>query len=192
MIVETRIRTFDTPKRMQALGDQIGAKTMLQIGNLAKALITQRTLSGRDVRGAGFKAYSTKPFYAPIQRRAPGYPAPQGGIATKGGKTMFFPGGYRQYKSSMGRGPTPQLSVSNKMLTDIQVRAEEDRAILYFASARSAAIAHGHHFGTVVPKREFFDIGRGPREVEQLEEELATLIMEYAQRANVPLKGTAS
>jgi hypothetical protein len=191
VIVESKIKTFNTPKRLEDFSKQIGSKTMLQIGNVAKALIIQRTLAGKDASGSAFTPYSTTPRYLPIKKRPVGYPAPAGGQTTKGGKTMFFSGGWKQYKSGIGLGARPQLSVSGKMLNDIQVRAEEEKAILYFGSARSGAIAHGHHFGTTVPRREFFDIGKGPREVDALENELATLIVEYAHAADVPLKGAA-
>lgn len=191
MIITTKLVIGDAPKKMKAFANQIGRGTMLQLGGVAQSIIVTRTQLGRDQSGAAFRGYSTRLMYAGMSRRPPGYPAPKGGTLSRTGRSMRFPGGYRQYKAGLGRGTTPQLSVSGKMLADIQVKAEDDRAILYFGTARSAAIAHGHHFGTVVPRREFFGIGKQPKELDQLERELAGLLQEYARRAGVPLQGSA-
>jgi hypothetical protein len=189
MKVETKIHTFDTGKRIEAFERQFGVQTMLEIGGVASSIIQTRTLLGRDVRGSAFSPYSTKAFSAPITNRPPGYPAPRGGKRSKSGKTMRFRWGWRQYKDSLGRGVTPNLSLSNQMLSDIQVKATENTSTLYFGSAESAAKAHGHHFGTgYLPERPFFGIGEDVREKEALEKELVDLTIEYAKRASVPLK----
>lgn len=189
MIPSVKINDFDTPARLEALERSLDASLYLEIGNTVKALMIERTLAGKDVSGNAFAGYSTQPYYAPVARRLPGYPMPAGGRLTKSGKSMFFAGGYREYKGGLGRGTSPQLSVSNQMLSDEMVRAEDDRAVIYFGSAASAEKAHGHHFGTNrLPRREHFGI-QDSQSLHQIEDELVSLIRDRAARADVPLRG---
>lgn len=200
MIPQVKINTFDTPQKLDAFIDELGGVRMFgEIGDTARALIEMRTLAGNDVDGNPFVAYSTKPMYAPVTKRPPGYPMPAGGDVTQagtffgkkteGGHTMYFPGGYQQYKAGLGRGSTPNLSVSNQMLSDIRVNPEAEKVVLDFATAESAAKAHGHHYGTVVPRREFFNI-KTNQDLNALEDELVDYMVAAAARAAVPLKGS--
>lgn len=166
-------------KVLKIADDVNDPKTMLEVAGVAKALIVQRTLLGQDVTGAPFIPYSTEPFYAPINKRPAGYKIPQGGRKTRGGKSVFYPGGWRQYKAAQGHGGTPNLSVSGEMLGDIQTRARPGVGTLYLGGTLSAAKAHGHHFGTVVPERRWFDIGDRPVEVAALEQQVAAMIQRY-------------
>lgn len=189
IIPQVKINTFDTPERIDAFAAQVdGVALFTDIGNTARALIEMRTLAGDDVEGNPFVGYSTRPMYASTAKRPAGYPLPAGGELTDSGKSMYFPGGYRQYKAGIGRGGTPNLSLSNQMLGDMQMRAEEERAVIDFSTAESAAKAHGHHFGTVVPQRQFFGI-QSNQDLGALEDELAGYVADAAARANVPLSG---
>ena len=123
--------------------------------NAAKIAITMRTLSGESLRGGVFPGYSTDTYYAPVAGRPAGYPSPSGGrrTAKRGGrrlKSMAFdePGGYGAYKAGIGRGASPQLSVSGALLDAIVGTVESPRrGVLSFASAHAAAKAAGHHTG---------------------------------------------
>jgi hypothetical protein len=150
---------------------------VLAVANAARMVIVNRTLHEKlDVNRQPFTPYGTKRYYAPIEKRPPGYPIPSGGRTVaeshymhkttaygssstlRGGrklKTMAFDDGYGEYKAGIGRGSTPQLSVSNRMLSDIQARVLTLKsAVLFFGNRLSAAKAHGHHFG----KRPFFGL----------------------------------
>src|SRR5690242_12687860 len=103
MIPQVKINTFDTPERIDAFAATFGGIGLFtEIGNTARALIEMRTLAGDDIEGNPFVAYSTKPMYAPTEKRPVGYPMPAGGVLTKSGKSMYFGGGYRQYKAGIG------------------------------------------------------------------------------------------
>jgi hypothetical protein len=116
----------------------------------AKAVIADRARSGQGVNGA-FAPYRTKPYYAPITKRPPSYPAPQGGRHRRltgrklKMKTMYYPS-YAEYKSKMGRGSNPNLTMTGAMLNAIVWNVESNRrAYLFFASQLEANKAHGLH-----------------------------------------------
>ena len=150
---------------------------ILAVANAARAVIVNRTLIEKlNVNRVPFNPYSTKVYYAPVEKRPAGYPKPTGGRTVSkshyshrktaygssstlhGGrklKTVAYDGGYGEYKAALGFGSTPQLSVSNRMLSDIQAQiVNAKRAILFFGSRLSAAKAYRHHTG----KFPFFGI----------------------------------
>lgn len=127
---------------------------MTEVGNMARALITQRTLLGRDEHGNNFKPYSKRTYYAPTKNRPPGYPAPSGGRTTHKRfpktklKTMAFDDGYAGYKAGIGRPSHVTLAVSGQMLADMVTQVPNKRtAIILFRDRKSAAKAHKHHTG---------------------------------------------
>lgn len=83
-------------------------EAMAEIGDAVKVLIVRRTLSGKDAAGAAFKAYSTRPISIPTGSGRP--LAPKGGALSADGKSMFFEGGYAEYKRR-SRGPGQRPSV---------------------------------------------------------------------------------
>lgn len=159
------------------------------VGTAAKSIITNRTLLGTSPSGATFPAYSQKEYRAPIDNRPPGYPKPKGGRkkSLKGKrdlKAMVFKS-YAAYKAGIGRGSKPQLSVSNKMLMDIQVAASGRTATLFWADRLSAAKAHGHHHGG----RPFFDINeRDPRELNTMMKALVRRMRKLAAVRSATVK----
>ena len=148
-----------TPALKKLIGSMDGKRNIQLVANSVKAVITNRTLLGQSLSGGSFKPYSTKTYYAPIERRSPGTPAPTGGRNThkktgKKLKSMIYHS-YATYKAAMGFGATPQLSLTNKMLMAMQVSVISARkAIIFFAGALQNAKAHGLHHG----KFPFFGI----------------------------------
>ena len=67
-------------------------KMMLTSGLDTIVLIRRRTTNGIDANGNQFHNYSTTPTY--ISKKA--FPRPRGGVAKP--KTIYYQGGYRQYK----------------------------------------------------------------------------------------------
>jgi hypothetical protein len=185
------IRVKDTVShKLKKLEQQSrSTRTMTEVASTVKSLIVQRTLAGRDIYGRPFTAYSTKPAYISIENRPPGYPKPKGGRTSRTGKSMYFEGGYAEYKAGLGRGIRPQLSVSESMLHDIRSRVlSHDRAILFYQGRLSAAKAATHHLGHGdVPARPHFDIGRQRSEIATLERLLIQLYREYASNADLRL-----
>jgi len=160
---------------------------MYSLCETARALIAQRTLSGRDMHGAPFQPYSPKKYYAPMTDtyRPEGYPMPSGGRdQTKSGrqmKSMVFEN-YASYKVGIRRPPFVQLSISNAMLGDMASRAiSPTRGEIFFTSRQSAAKAHGHHTGAnALPAREFF--GLHVSNVNELVKQLADIVQELIDK----------
>lgn len=171
--------------------DLSSEKSIYETCEMAKALISTRTLSGKDVNDSEFAGYSTKRYYAPVENRPEGYPKPAGGRSfylknpKKPLKTMAFDAGYGQYKVGIGRPSTPQLSISGQMLADMATTVANPReGELYFTSRNSAAKAHGHVTGgNALPVRDFFGINE--TNVDQLAGKLATLLTGYIAKAGL-------
>ena len=168
-------------------------KGIYETCELAKALISARTLAGDDVGGASFAPYSASRYYAPIddKYRPEGYPKPAGGRTThkkhpeKQLKTMVFDAGYGQYKVGIGRPATVQLSVSGQMLADMATNVSNPHeGELFFTSKHSATKAHGHTTGANrLPKRDFFGINES--NTTELAENLAKILTKYITKAGL-------
>ena len=169
-------------------------KAVTEIAGSARSLIITRTQRGLGADNKPFTPYSKKPYYAPIDRRPPGYPKPTGGRSKslrtgKAMKSVFYSDGYGGYKSGIGRGTKVTLTVSGQMLGAIQIATvSAEDAHLFFAGREQAAKAHGHEEGTVVPKRPFFDVSDVASEA-QLARELLRHLKEVARQAKLNLKG---
>lgn len=180
----------DISKKLAKLEQRTRSRrTMSAVASTVRALIVQRTLSGRDIHGRPFTPYSTTPIYVSVDNRPPGYPKPSGGRKSRTGRSVYYEGGYAQYKTSIGRGVRPQLSISQETLGDIKHRVTApDRAILRFQTKESENKAAGHHFGSGnLPQREFFDIGEQKSEIAKIEGELVNLYRQYAGESGLRL-----
>ena len=170
--------------QMPASGDP---RIAVNLAGAGKTIIQMRTAAGKGAGGKPFTPYSTKPIYMPVDKRKPGYKKPAGGRPSKSGKSVFYAGGYAEYKSAGGFGATPQLSVSNQMLGSIQIGVmASNHAFLFFANREAAAKAHGHEFGTGVPQRSFFDLSDFASEAAMRAEALQYM-REAAKRAKLLL-----
>lgn len=159
----------------------------VNLGGLGKTLITQRTSAGIGAGGKPFTPYKAGPYTAPVDKRPPGYPKPSGGEPSKSGKTVKY-GSYADYKAAIGRGATPQLSVSGQMLAAIQVGTlGPNHAFLFFSSREEAAKAHGHEFGTTTTQRSFFDLSDFASDVAMREEALRYM-KAAAKKARLQIK----
>lgn len=167
---------------------------IVALAGKARSWVIARTSKGEGPGGKPFSSYKTGIYYAPIAKRPPGYPKPSGGrrkhLRTgKPLKSVAYAEGYAGYKAAIGRGKKPQLSVSGKMLGAIQIATiSTQEAHLFFASREEAAKAHGHEFGTTVPKRVFFDLSDVESEG-QLNRVLAKELRNMARKAKLELEG---
>jgi hypothetical protein len=128
-----------------AVAKTVTERVCLEVGATARDIIRTRTESGRDVDGKPFRPYSTRPCYISLQER----PAPRGGIKTprtptkvsnynrrtgatlkstgkgpRGGKTMYFPRGYAEYKANL-YGPVVNLTRTGRMLSSLYAEARD-------------------------------------------------------------------
>jgi hypothetical protein len=197
--VQTKILKSPTNKLKRFARGLPGGGDRRPIAELAgkgRALIIARTQAGKDADGAAFQEYSRKTYYAPIKdgQRPAGYPKPSGGRTehARTGKpleTVAYDGGYGEYKRGIGRSGKVDLTVSGQMLNAIAFRVQSAKvAELYFSSREEAAKAHGHHFGTVVPGRSFFDLSGFKTEAD-MTRHLATYMRRLAREAKLRLEG---
>lgn len=171
--------------QMPASGDP---RMAVNLAGTGKALIQQRTSAGKGPGGKPFTPYSKKPIHMPVDNREPGYKKPAGGRPSKSGKTVYYAGGYAEYKGAGGFGSAPQLSVSNQMLGAIQIGTlGPNHAYLFFSNRKAAAKAHGHEFGTVVPQRSFFDLSDFQSDV-VMKAEALTYLKEAARKARLMIR----
>lgn len=169
MDFKARVTRDTAAPKLKRLRQEIGSiKNIVEITYIAKAIIEQRTLSGKDADGQPFEPYSDRTYYAPTDasKRPAGYPQPTGGTLTKSGKSMKF-AGYGDYKAALGFPSYPTLSLSNRMLGAMAATIlSPTRSILSYHDREAATRAHGHTFGAnYLPVREHLDIrdvrGRG-------------------------------
>lgn len=99
------------------------------------ASIKLRTSEGIDANGVAFKKYSTKPIYIPIGRGTGARLKPKGG--ERRGDSMFFQGGYREYKhrsrkrGSGGDSAEVDLVLSGALMNNLVVlQATQNRFVI--------------------------------------------------------------
>ena len=153
-------------------------RSMGHLAGVAKVYIAQRTQAGKDERGQAFDDYRTAPYFAPVESRRPGVPAPQGGLMNEAGTYMEFDS-YADYKLEMGRGADVTLTLSGETLGAIKFLVlSSTKARLFFGSRLHSAIAHGHHTG-YYPFFGLEDVGSG----KELEKALLKDLKEVRARA---------
>ena len=90
------------------------------------ASIKLRTSQGKDADGKAFRGYSTKPLY--VAKRGARL-APKGGEESRTGDSVYYEGGYRQYKEESrrrgGGGDSAEvdLVLSGNMINNLVVKS---------------------------------------------------------------------
>ena len=145
--------------------DLITKKDMLQLGQSIVALVRIRTLQGLDKRGTPFRPYSRRPLYVAKKRARL---APKGGRPTKSGKSVFYAGGYAEYKRTSRRLSVPtdgsataevDLILSGQLMGSLHVSRATPTSVRISTGAREAL--YGIHVNSV---RRFMGISRKERE----------------------------
>lgn len=132
--------TFEGLTALRGDFDKLGK--ILQRENLvgkiaadARNIIQQRTLKGKDVNLNNFKPYSTRPIYIDLDHR----PKPKGGAPTKGKKSRFYEGGYRQFAAATKGSARPNLFASGAMFRAFQAMPKgRRRSEIGFTTRRQA------------------------------------------------------
>jgi hypothetical protein len=177
---------------MPASGDPT---VVVNLAGLGRTVIIARTQKGLGAGNKPFSDYKPGTYYAPVDKRPPGYPQPSGGRTKhlrtgKPLKSVAY-GSYGDYKRGIGRSGRPDLTISGKMLGAIQIATVSAReAHLFFAGREEAAKAHGHEFGTTTTARPFFDLSDYASE-SQLRLAAFNELRDLARRAKLELKGRA-
>jgi hypothetical protein len=129
------------------------------------ASIKLRTSKGIDAQGTKFDDYSTNPLSVSLKGARL---KPKGGIKSKSGKSVFYQGGYKQYKEesrkrTRGRGVSAEvdLVLSGQLMNNFVVLEAKS------TSFKIGLTKHVRHYGyDVNDQREF--IGLTPKEVDIL------------------------
>ena len=139
------------------------AQDSLRLASNTLASIKLRTGKGLDADGKPFKPYSTTPIY--VAKRGARL-KPKGGRPSRTGKSIYYEGGYQQYKNqSRRRGQSTDsaevdLVLSGNMMNNLVVKEAT-------ASGFTIGLTKHAQYGFAVNEtREF--IGLSPDDVEVL------------------------
>ena len=131
------------------------AKDSARLASDTLASIKLRTTRGIDANGQKFDGYSTEPIY--VAKRGARL-APKGGEPTPSGQSVYYEGGYKQYKHDSRRRSTlagtaeVDLVLSGNMMNNLVVKE---------ATAKGFTIGLTRHAGYayyVNEKREFLGL----------------------------------
>ena len=120
------------------------------------ASIKLRTSKGKDADGGSFKEYSKKPLY--VAKRGARL-APKGGEPSRTGKSVYYAGGYRQYKDESrrrggdGNSAEVDLVLSGNMMNNLVVKSATAKQIVI------GLTKHAQYGYAVNETREFLGLG---------------------------------
>jgi len=155
-------------------------KDTMRLAMNTLASIKLRTSKGLDANGEKFDEYSVKPIYIPIEKGTGTRLKPKGGRVSRTGKSVFYSGGYEEYKHESRKrgGPDDSANVdlvlSGSLMNNLVVlNAEQTRFTIGLTS-------HVQYYGYYVnEKREF--IGLSDKDVDIL---FKTVRSEIASKIN--------
>lgn len=128
------------------------------------AMIKLRTSEGIDANGKAFKEYSQKTLYVSFKGARL---KPKGGRKTKSGKSIYYKGGYQQYKHESRRrnknadSAEVDLVLSGQLMNNLVVKEATPQG--FRIGLTEHVSSYGYH---VNAKREF--LGLTPKDVEIL------------------------
>ena len=173
MPTKVKFTTFTLPAIWTAADSQATALDTV-------ALIKRRIYRGLDSSGRPFLTYSTKPIYVPKKGARL---KPKGGRKTKGGRSIYYAGGYAEYKQASRRrvaGGSNQtaevdLTLSGALVNNIQPLQATRTG--YVIGPTSAVRGYGYY---VNARRPF--IGLSPDDVRMLTAAVAARIRKKLRR----------
>ena len=139
------------------------ARDSARLGLNTVAAIKLRTSKGIDADGQPFKPYSTSPIYIP---RSGAVLTPKGGIVSRTGQSVYYQGGYREYKvqsrrHSASSSALVDLVLSGAMLNNLVLMEATDARFIIGLTNRVRSYGYDVH-----ADRPF--IGLSPRDVNVL------------------------
>lgn len=129
---------------------------------------------GHDVEDRPFDGYGTKPIYigGETARRL----KPRGGRATASGRSMFFAGGYRQYKALATGVAKVNLTLSGQLRRSFRVKRVSAARALIGTTGQPSLYNRG-----VQVRRPW--VGVSPRDRRVMQREAARLVREIMNRS---------
>ena len=141
------------------------AKDTLRLAQNTLASIKLRTSRGLDADGRPFKPYSTTPLY--VSKRGARL-KPKGGRPSRTGESVYYEGGYQQYKEESRRrgsgsdSAEVDLVLSGNMMNNLIVKqATEDMFVI--------GLSNKAQYGYIVNRDRQF-LGLSPQDIEILVE----------------------
>ena len=141
------------------------AQDSLRLASNTLASIKLRTGKGLDADGKPFKSYSTTPIY--VAKRGARL-KPKGGRPSRTGKSIYYEGGYKQYKNQSRRRDKSAVSaevdlvLSGNMMNNLVVKRVTNTGFTI------GLTKHAQYGFAVNETREF--IGLSPDDIEVLVE----------------------
>jgi hypothetical protein len=131
-------------KLRDLLGENTLDKLYLSIAQSIYASNLRRIhTDGKAVSGSNIGRYSTTPMYV-NPARSPRAFAPMGKNGSRNRRTRYFPGGYREFRSTIGKeSGKVNLQLNGTLLSDFQLRKIYNGYALGFMTAKSSKIASG-------------------------------------------------
>lgn len=120
--------------------------------------ITRIFTDGKDVNGADIGQYSTKPMYFPVENKfgsqiRSSSLKPRGKNGSKDRKSMYFPGGYKEFRSTVGRrSDKVDLALTMELMNDLKLYRDGDKLFVGVSQDLSANKIAGNEkrFGKVI------------------------------------------
>ena len=139
------------------------AKDSARLAQNTLAAIKLRTTRGVDADGRPFAPYSTNPIYVPYRGARL---KPKGGRVSRSGRSVYYEGGYREYKSEsrqhfVGSSALVDLTLSGALLNNLMVLQATDS--FFIIGLTQEVRGYGYR---VNAEREF--LGLSPRDVNVL------------------------
>ncbi len=131
------------------------ARDSARLASDTLAAIKLRTAKGIDANGQGFKEYSTEPLY--VSKRGARL-APKGGEPTPSGESVYYEGGYKQYKhdsrkrSKLAGTAEVDLVLSGNMMSNLVIKSATSEG---FTIGLTQHAGYGYY---VNEKREFLGL----------------------------------
>ena len=132
------------------------AKDSMRLGLNTLASIKLRTSKGIDANGIKFDDYSTKPIY--VAKKGARL-APKGGRPSRTKKSIYYAGGYRQYKNDSrkrgkkGKSAEVDLVLSGQLMNNLVVKSATANSFTIGLTKEVAS--YGYH---VNDEREFIGL----------------------------------
>ena len=157
-----------------------------QLGQVATTAIVTRTFSkGLDVKDQPFDPYSTTPTNVSTDNPRM---RPRGGRKTKGGRSVHYAGGYRQYKRDTTGSDRVNLTLSGELQRAVAVLSATNTRIVI--GVRGGAARHGAYLqiqGRGRPARVWMGISPNDRHVIRLA--LRAIVVASLRRQGVGVVG---
>jgi len=159
---------------------------MAALGATQTALIKFRTVQKhRNLRGGALKAYSKKALYISKTGKTAKRKAPGGGKTTADGKSVFYAGGYRQYKKDSTGSDKVNYTLSGATMAKmLPTQITKNTVKIGFSGAEAQRIASG-----LQNRDEFF--GVSAKDIRVLTDEAVRHVKRLLKGQNAAVMGRA-